>query len=318
MITAIFLLLLGLALLIVGAESLVRGAASLAKRWGVSTLVIGLTIVAFGTSSPELIVNIVSAAKGTADIAVGNILGSNIANILLILGISSFIRPMEVKRQTVWREIPFAILAAVLIVIMGNDIFFDGSAINAITRTDGFTLMAVFFIFMFYAFSVSRVEGDQGEDVKTYPSGTSALLILGGLIGLYFGGQLLVDNAVTLARLAGLSEAIIGLTVVAVGTSLPELATSVVAAARGHNDIAIGNIVGSNIFNVFWVLGLTAVILQIPFSGTITFDAIFAAGVTILLFLAMFVGKKNQLTRWEGTTFLLLYVLYISYLVYRG
>lgn len=314
---AIILVVAGLGILILGAESLVRGASSLAKRFGISEIVIGLTIVAFGTSAPELIVNIFSALKGSTDIGIGNIVGSNIANILLILGCVTLIIPLTVKHDTVWKEIPFALLALCLVFSMGNDALFDGSPFNAITRTDGFSLIAIFIIFMFYIFALSKAEG-KPEEVPTYSIFVSSMLTLGGLVCLFFGGKILIDNAVILATIAGLSESFIGLTIVAIGTSLPELVTSMVAAYHKHNDMAIGNIVGSNIFNVFWVLGITGTITQMPFNPNTNIDVIVGIGAIALLFIFMFIGKRHKLERWQGALFLSLYVVYIVYLINRG
>jgi len=317
MLIAILLLVVGLIILILGAESLVRGSASIAKKMGIPPIVIGLTIVAFGTSAPELIVNMVSAYEGSADIAIGNIIGSNIANILLILGVCAIIRKLKVKGATVYKEIPFALLAITMVLIMGNDALLDGSTFNAITRTDGLSLIAMFSIFLFYTYSLSKTEG-QAEEVKTYSYFISSILTLTGLICLFFGGKLLVENAVILAKLAGISEALIGLTIVAIGTSLPELVTSVVATIHRHDDIAIGNIVGSNIFNVFWILGLTGTILQLPFNPLTNIDVGVAVAATVLLFLAMFVGNRHKLDRWQGIMFIFLYFIYTGYLVFRG
>lgn len=317
MFLAILIILAGLAILIVGAEGLVRGSASIAKKMGVSSLVIGLTVVAFGTSMPELVVNIFSAWRGTADIAIGNIVGSNIANILLILGLAAFIYPLRVKGSTVWREIPFAVLGVILVFFMGNDALFDGANYNALTRTDGFVLMSIFVIFLFYIFGLAKQEGKQ-EKIKVYPWWSSVVMTMFGLGMLALGGKVLVDNAVILARLAGLSEALIGLTIVAVGTSLPELATSVVAAYHRHDDIAVGNIVGSNIFNIFWILGLTGTILQLPFNPMVNIDVLVAIGAAMILFVFMFISTKHKIDRWQGAAFLLLYVVYMVYLVNRG
>ncbi|MDD4352395.1 MAG: calcium/sodium antiporter [Candidatus Gracilibacteria bacterium] len=314
---AIFLLIIGLVVLILGAEALVRGSASLASKMGISPLVIGLTVVAFGTSAPELIVNMFSALKGSADIAIGNVIGSNIANILLILGISAIIVPLTVKGSTVWKEIPFALLAVIMVFIMGNDAIFDGASFNAITRTDGLSLISFFAIFMIYIFGIAKTSGES-EKIKTYSYPISITFTFIGLVLLFVGGKVLVDNAVILAKLAGMSEALIGLTIVAVGTSLPELATCVVAALRGHNDIAIGNVVGSNIFNVFWVLGLTATMLQLPFNPDASLDVLVAVIAAFLLFMAMFTGKKHRIDRWQGVLFVIMYMVYIAYLLKRG
>lgn len=317
MFSAIFFLLIGLAILILGAELLVKGSASLAKRLGVSKLVIGLTVVAFGTSAPELFVNMYSAYNGQSDIAIGNVIGSNIANIFLILGISAIIRPLKVKHNTARKEIPFALLAAVLIFTMGNDVLFDGTAINAISRTDGFSLIAIFAIFIFYTFGIARMNGES-EEIQEYSVLIAIALTIGGLIALVGGGQLVIDNAVVLAKLAGLSEAFIGLTIIALGTSLPELCTAVVAVWHGHDDMAIGNVVGSNIFNVCWILGATSIVMQLPFNALANIDALVGIAATFILFMAMFIGKRHIIDRWQGVLFLCSYVMYIVYLVYRG
>lgn len=317
MLIAIILLVLGLVLLVLGAESLVRGASSLAKKLGISQLVIGLTIVAFGTSAPELMVNITSALKGSSDIATGNIIGSNIANILLILGICAIIAPLRIKNSTAWKEIPFALLAVVLVFTMGNDFFFDGSSFNSITRTDGFSLIAMFAIFMFYTFSISKDE-KANDNIKIYSYPLSITLTLAGLVAIFVGGEIFVDGAIVLARIAGLSESLIGLTIVAIGTSLPELATSIVAVIHKRYDIAVGNIVGSNIFNVFWILGLTGTMLQLPFNPATNIDVLVAIWATLLLFVSVFIGKRYRLDRWQGGMFVVLYIAYITYLIYRG
>lgn len=326
MILNIFLIVVGIALLIFSADLLVKGAASLAVRWSVAPLIIGLTIVSFGTSAPELTVNMLSAVNGSSDLALGNVVGSNIANILLVLGIVAAIKAIKVKSSTVWKEIPFALLGAFLLLVMSNQVLLNGAADNEITRTDGIVLMSLMGVFMFYVIS-SAINGqhkhkdkmsEEMDEIKQYPSLQSTGLIIGGLIGLFIGGRMLVDNSVSLAQAAGMSEALIGLTIVAIGTSLPELVTSVVAATRGHVDLAIGNVVGSNIFNVFWVIGLTAVILPLPVSSDIQIDILFSVFVTFLLFIFMFLGKKHRLSRIEGAAFITLYAGYLIYLVARG
>lgn len=322
MILQILLLVVGLVILVAGADWLVKGAASIATKLKIPALVIGLTIVSFGTSAPELTVNIAAALNGSADIAIGNVVGSNIANILLILGICAIIAPLKVKSSTVWKEIPLAALGMFLLFVMGNDARFDGVSFNALTRTDGIALMALMAIFMYYIVGMARrdksVADESSEGIKQYNLWVSIGLIISGFIGLVAGGQLLVGAAVELAKSAGLSEALIGLTIVGIGTSLPELATSVVATIRKQDDIAVGNIVGSNIFNVFWILGLSATILQLPFNTAASVDVLFGLGATLLLLGVMFVGKKHKLTRAEGILFLVLYVGYLGYLVQRG
>lgn len=306
----------GFVVLVLGAEWLVRGASSIATRLGVSALVIGLTVVAFGTSMPELAVNLYSATSGATDVAIGNIIGSNIANILLILGISSLIAPLAIQTTTVRWELPFAFLAMVLVLVMGSDVALDGAASNALTRTDGLALIGLFGVFMFYIFAIATKGEPQPDATAPTLSVPAAVgLIAVGLAGLVLGGKLLVDNAVILARAVGLSEAVIGLTVVAVGTSLPELATSVVAAMRREIDIAVGNIVGSNIFNVFWILGLTASVVPLPATPSFAFDATVGILATLGLFLAVFVGQRGTIERWQGGVFVAAYVLYVGTLL---
>ncbi len=323
MILSFLLLILGLAILVAGAEGLVRGASSLATRLKIPPLVIGLTIVSFGTSAPELTVNLSAAFNGSPDLAIGNVVGSNIANIFLILGICAFIRPLTVKSSTVWKEIPLALLGVVLLFVMGNDALIDGVSFNAITRSDGIVLLSLMAIFMYYIVSMARsdqkeVKNEGEEEIKEYGVFLSIGLIVAGLAGLVLGGNVLVTEAVKVAQTAGLSEALIGLTIVGIGTSLPELATSVVATRKKQDDIAIGNVVGSNIFNVFFVLGITAVITQLPFNTAASSDVLVATGATVLLFICMFIFRKHKLTRFEGGIFLALYAIYLVYLINRG
>lgn len=319
----IILLIIGLGLLVLGADWLVRGASSLAKKLRVSALVIGLTVVAFGTSMPELTVSTTAALQGSADIALGNIVGSNIANILLILGVCALIKNLTVKSTTVWKEIPLALAGMVLIFVFGNDFRFDGVASNALTRTDGIALLVMFIIFMYYIFGLAKndrqaaKEAEESE-IKIYSGPVSTGYILAGLGLLVGGGRMLVDSATDIASAAGLSEALIGLTVVAVGTSLPELATSLVATIKGQNDIAVGNIVGSNIFNVFWILGLSSIITPLPVSANASVDILVGVATTAFLFGVMFLGKKHQLTRAEGILFITAYIAYTGYLIQRG
>lgn len=326
MLLPILFLVIGLAILLVGAEALVRGASSLARRLGVPALVVGLTIVAFGTSAPELIVNLFAATKGTTDIAIGNVIGSNIANILLILGLAAIIRPLTVKSSTVWKEIPLALLAVVMVFVMGNDIALDKQSSNILTRTDGLALIGFFIIFLYYNFGLVTLNKQKGvkktksdkEEGAAYSIPISLLLTFAGLICLFYGGKLLVSNAIAIAQLAGLSEALIGLTVVAVGTSLPELATSIIAARKGEADIAVGNVVGSNIFNVMWILGLTSTIAPLPFSATALNDVLVSIAVTFMLFIAIFIGTRHQIDRWQGALFVVLYLAYTTTLIIRG
>lgn len=314
------LLIAGFAVLIKGADFLVDGATSIARRFNISDLVIGLTVVAFGTSSPELFVNLVAGIEGNTDIAIGNILGSNIANILLILGVSSIIHPLSVTKGTVWKEIPFSLLAVIVLGILANDVVIDGAAASSLTRSDGLIFLSFFIIFMYYTFAIAtEIKGmDELVPAKRYSILKSMLMIIGGLIGLSLGGKWIVDGAVVMALKLGLSQSLVGLTIVAVGTSLPELATSTMAAHRGNVEIAVGNVVGSNIFNVFLVLGISATVRPIPFQLQYTWDIAAVIISTFLLFLFMYTGKKHSVDRWEGSIFIILYVAYITFHVVQA
>ncbi|HAY38817.1 MAG TPA: sodium:proton exchanger [Desulfobacteraceae bacterium] len=310
-----FKFIVGFAVIIKGADFLVDGSSSIARRFRVSELVIGLTVVAFGTSTPELFVNIVASLKGNSEIAIGNILGSNIANILLILGISSIICPLSVTKGTVWKEIPFSLLAAIVLGMMANDQFIDKNGISLLTRIDGLVLLSFFIIFLYYSFSIAKeIEGIETHvPLKEHGLAKSVLLVMLGLGGLCFGGDWIVEGAVDLALKLGISQSVVGLTIVAVGTSLPELATSAVAAHRGKPDIAVGNVVGSNIFNIFFVLGVSAVIKPIPFNSRSNIDIGVVILASLLLFTFMFTGQKRSIDRWEGVVSLMLYGAYLVF-----
>lgn len=310
---------IGLLLLLKGADMLVDGASSIAKRLRVPGIVIGLTIVAFGTSMPELMVSILAAARGSTEIAIGNVIGSNIANILLILGVSAVIHPVAAKRNTVLKEIPFSLLAALVVGVLANDVLLDQAASSVIGRADGLILIAFFIIFLYYIFGIIETEAPEADpDIPVFSHGRSVALVALGLAGLVVGGRWLVDGAVLIAQSFGVSESLIGLTVVAVGTSLPEFATSAVAAYKRRSDIAIGNVVGSNIFNIFWVLGISATIRPLPFSPAGNVDVMMAAGASLILFFAMYVGKRHVLERWQGAALTLSYAAYVVFLAIRG
>ena len=314
------LFLIGFLLLIKGASFLVNGASGMAKILKVSDLVIGLTVVAFGTSFPELSVNIFASIGGNIDIAIGNILGSNIFNILLILGVSAIIYPLKVSKGTVWKEIPLTLLAAVLLGVLANDKLIDGSSVSALTRIDGFILLSFFIIFLYYIFGIARPPeiSESNPPAKEHRMSKSIFMIVIGLFCLMIGAKWTVDGAVKLALALGVSESLIGLTIVAAGTSLPELATSSVAAYKKNTDIAVGNIVGSNIFNIFFVLGISSVIRPLPFRAQVNMDISVTIISSFLLFLCMFTGKRRFLDRWEGSVFILLYGAYIIFLIIRG
>lgn len=306
----------GIVAVILGANWLVDGASSVARRFGVSDLIIGLTVVAFGTSAPELAVNIISAYKGETDIAIGNILGSNISNILLILGITSIIYPLRVQRNTKWKEIPFSLFAAVVLGLLANDYFIDkDDKGNVVSRLDGMLLLIFFLIFMLYIFRTAKQQLVIREESKPMPLWKAIGLFMVGLVALIAGGNYLVGAAVNIAVKLGMSERVIGLTIIAIGTSMPELATSVVAAYKKNADIAVGNIVGSNIFNIFLVLGATSVIRPLPFYPASNLDVIVTIVASLLLFLTTVIFGMNRLVRAEGFIFLVLYICYITYSV---
>jgi cation:H+ antiporter len=312
------LFFVGLIILVKGADFLVDGAASIAKGFNVSNISIGLTVVAFGTSMPEFVVSVMASINGNTEIAIGNILGSNIFNILFIIGLSAIIMPLTTLRNTVWKEIPMSLLAALLVGIMANDIFIDKAGASFLSRIDGLVLICFFIIFLYYTFGIAKASGDDSPSdgqVKILPLWKSTLFILLGLAGLIFGGKWMVDGAVKFANSMGVSESLIGLTIVAVGTSLPELATSVVAAYKKQMDIAIGNVVGSNIFNIFWILGISAVVSPLPFQSTSNTDIFMTIFASLLLFVLLFIGKRHIIQRWQGAAMFISYVAYVGYLI---
>lgn len=317
---AFLMISVGMFLLIKGADWLVESASSFARKLGISELIIGLTIVAIGTSTPELAVNIMAALQGNTDLTLGNVLGSNIANILLILGITGLITPIVVKSSTVWKEIPFTVLSFFVLGVMVADQIINYESFAQLSRSEGLLLLSFFAIFLAYLFE-SALNGTKTE-AKIEKDAQSPWLLLFkgslGLIGLVMGGNWTVEGATTIAIYAGLSQNVIGLTIVAVGTSLPELVTSVVAAKKGKTDLAIGNIVGSNILNILFVLGITAVIVPLPVSENSLQDVVFGLLASILLFVCLFLGKKHVLERWQSAIFILLYILFIAYALIRG
>ena len=318
------LFIIGFVFLIKGANLLVDGASSIAKTLKISDLVIGLTIVAFGTSAPELIINIFASVQGNADIVIGNILGSNIFNIFLILGISSIIFPLLVTKDTVWREIPFCLSISLLLVILANDNLIYGSNNSVISRLDGLVLIVIFFIFIFYIFRVvKRQRNEKKQDldleIKKYSFIKSFVLIIFGILGLNIGAKWVIDGAVEISLFFGVSQSLIALTIVALGTSLPELMTSTVAAFKKNTDIAIGNIVGSNIFNILLILGLSSLIRPLQINSSYIIDFLVGIIAPLFLLITMFTGrKKHLLERWEGVFFLISYIIYLIYLILRG
>ena len=324
----ILLLIGGLILILLGANGLTDGAASVAKRFHIPPIVIGLTIVAFGTSAPELTVSVSSAIKGSADIAIGNVVGSNIFNTLMIVGCTALFAPIVITRNTLRKEIPLCILSSIVLLICANDVFLDKAPENILNRVDGLLLLCFFVIFMGYTFAIASkpvTMEQQAEhpvieeetEIKSLPWWQSILYIIGGLAALIYGGQLFVDGATGIARNLGVSESIIGLTLVAGGTSLPELATSIVAALKKNPEIAIGNVIGSNLFNIFFVLGCSASITPLHLSGITNFDLFTLVGSGILLWLFGLFFAKRTITRIEGGIMILCYVAYTVVLIYN-
>jgi cation:H+ antiporter len=310
---AYLLIPVGFVLLIKGADVFVEAASSLARRLRVSDLAVGLTVVAFGTSLPELAVNTTASIQGNAGITIGNIVGSNICNILLILGVAGVIYPLMVTRGTVWKEIPLSLLAAVVVGVAANDRLLDGAAASVLSRADGLILLCFFAIFLYYTAGIARnVQGVEAAAPKATLSLTRiGVMIAIGFAALILGSRWVVNGAVQMATTLGVSESVIGLTVVAVGTSLPELATSAAAAYRKNPDIAVGNVVGSNIFNLFFILGVSSVIRPVPFEPGSNFDIGALVISSMLLFLCMFTGRRHVLERWQAGVFLAGYFLYI-------
>ncbi|MDY4943047.1 MAG: calcium/sodium antiporter [Candidatus Limisoma sp.] len=312
----ILFLLGGMALILLGANGLTDGSSSVAKRFGISDLVIGLTIVAFGTSAPELMVSLVSSIKGSAQLAIGNVVGSNIFNILMIVGLTAVVMPIKVQKNTITNEIPLVLLSSLALVACASDIVLDGGVGNVIGRGDGILLLLFFTIFMRYTFSIAKSIGEEsGEQIKLMPIWKSLLFIVLGLAGLIVGGQLFVDGASGIARSLGVSESVIGLTLVAGGTSLPELATSVVAAVKKKPGIAIGNVIGSNLFNIFLVLGASATVSPLPLGNIGISDMLMLVVSSVLFWAAGWFFKDKTITRIEGAIMVALYVGYIWWLI---
>lgn len=316
MILTIILLLAGLALIVFGADALVDGASSVARRFGLSEFVIGLTIVGMGTSAPEMVVSFIGAFQGNADIAIGNVVGSNIFNTLLILGLTALILPMAVTPSNKKRDIPVNIFVTALLVVLGLEKTFFGIGNDGLSRIDGAILMTVFILYMVMSFKGNRP--DEEENPAPLKSiWLSVLMIAGGLAGLIIGGNLFVDNATAIAKALGVSDKFIAITILAGGTSMPELATCVVAAAKKKGQLALGNIIGSNVFNILLILGGSALIHPLSFVGMNFVDLGVLMLSALALFTATFVGKKDKIDRLDGSLFLLIWAAYIAYLIYN-
>ncbi len=313
------LLLLGLAMILFGANFLTDAAAAVAARFRISQMVIGLTIVAFGTSAPELVVSVTSAMKGISDMSIGNVVGSNLFNTTMIVGITAMVAPIAVQKNTLRAEIPLCILASLVLLFLSMDIWglLPVEVPNMLSRTDGLVLLAFLAIFMGYTFSIARQSKEEpsvGLTQKPRAIWKELLLLLLGFALLIFGGDLFVNNASAIARSWGVSDAIIGLTLVAMGTSLPELATSVVAALKKNPELAIGNAIGSNLMNIFLVLGASATAAPLSLGEIGSFDLWYVVFVSVILFFVSLAMGRRRILRGEG---LVLVLLYIGYIVYR-
>jgi cation:H+ antiporter len=322
MLWTVVFLFVGFAVLIKGADFLVNGSSSLAKKMNVSNLAIGLTVVAFGTSTPELIVSTLAALDGKNDASFGNVIGSNNFNLLFILGIAGLIYPLTVQRSTVKYEVPMSIIAALLLLVLVNDVILWNAPVSdpkiggTLSRLDASILLVFFFGFLFYIFRTMKNNSDlDQDDVKIYATWLSIVFVVAGLAMLIGGGKLVVDNAIEIAQHFGMSEKLIGLTILAAGTSLPELVTSCVAAYRKNTDIAIGNVIGSNIFNIFFILGITGMISPMNYSLAMNFDMQILLISTVVLMIFMFTINTRKLDRWEAMILLLGYITYTLYLI---
>ena len=309
------LIVLGFVALVKGADWLVDGASAIAKRSGVSDLVIGLTVVAFGTSMPEFVVNMVSVAEGTTDLALTNILGSNIINTFVILGLTALVYPIASQKRSRDFDIPLSIIAGVLVILFVAIQLPFGETERGVGRIGGMVLLLFFCYFLYNTFRHAKdhPEDAETEEIKLIPVRRAVALILGGFVGLVVGGELIVKSAVDIATRCGVSEAIIGLTIVALGTSLPELATSVIAATKHNSDIALGNVVGSNIFNVFFVLAVSATVRPLPAYDGIELDAVMSALGSIIVWMAVKTNRERKIQRWAGALLLIIYGAYLAY-----
>lgn len=313
------LLIAGLVLLVKGADLFVTGASSVARRFHIPSLIIGLTIVAFGTSAPEAAVSITSALNGQSDITMGNIIGSNMFNLLVVVGIAAWILPFKVKETIIAKEFPFTLLGCLAVLVLTYDVLLQNGSVNSINRTDGLVLLMFFGIFMYYLLSVAlkAVKENKTEEVMvTISMPKSVIYLVIGIVGIVLGGDIAVDAASAIAMDWGMSEAMVGLTIIAIGTSLPELMTSVVAARKGESDIALGNVIGSNIFNIFFILGISAVITPVSVSAVVAFDALLLAVISVIAF--CFALTDRRFSKGEGAVLILFYVAYMAFVIIRN
>ncbi|WP_419749364.1 calcium/sodium antiporter [Terrisporobacter petrolearius] len=311
------ILLIGFLLLIKGADFFVEGSSSIANKFNIPSLIIGLTIVAFGTSAPEAAVSITAAMRGQNEMAIANVVGSNIFNILFVVGVTAMIKPIYVQKSTILKEFPFLLLSSIVLAILAYDIWFQGYNENILTRADGLIFIALFIIFIYYLIDMAINSNDETseENYKVMPLSKSILLSIGGLLGIIIGGNFVVNSASDIAMSLGMSENLVGLTIVAIGTSLPELATSIVAAKKGESDIAIGNAVGSNIFNILFVLGVSSCISNVPVQAEAFTDMFVMIVSTIIVYVLAISNRK--INKVEGMIISLLYIAYFVFIIYR-
>ncbi|MBN9647700.1 calcium/sodium antiporter [Terrisporobacter glycolicus] len=311
------ILLIGFLLLIKGADFFVEGSSSIAKKFNIPSLIIGLTIVAFGTSAPEAAVSITAAIRGQNEMAIANVVGSNIFNILFVVGVTAMIKPIYVQKSTILKEFPFLLLSSIVLAILAYDVWFQGYNENILTRADGLIFIALFIIFIYYLIDMAINSNDETseENYKVMPLSKSILLSIGGLLGIIIGGNFVVNSASDIAMSLGMSENLVGLTIVAIGTSLPELATSIVAAKKGESDIAIGNAVGSNIFNILFVLGVSSCISNVPVQAEAYTDMFVMIVSTIIVYVLAISNRK--INKVEGMIISLLYIAYFVFIIYR-
>ncbi|WP_195458618.1 calcium/sodium antiporter [Alistipes sp. D31t1_170403_E11] len=313
----IFLLIVGLGLILAGANFLTDGSAALAQRFRVPEFIIGLTVVAVGTSTPELVVSVLSAIAGKSDVAIGNVVGSNIFNVFVILGVCALIRPLPLTAGNIRRDIPFGVITSLLLLALASDSFFRTGAADRIGRIDGVAMLLLYMALMWYTIrSTKRPETPPAEEAKPGMAGwLMAAMIVGGLAGLVFGGEMFLRSATSIARSLGISESVIAITLVAGGTSLPELASSLVSLFKGKADMALGNVIGSNIANILLILGVSATIHPLSMGGITVWDLLMVVLSSVLLFFAAFTFKRRAIDRWEGAIFLAIYIAYIGYLI---
>ena len=309
-----FILIAGLLLILFGANYLVDGASSIAKRFGLSEFIIGVTIVGIGTSAPEMVVSFMSAIQGKADMAIGNIVGSNIFNTAMILGVTALIAPLTITRSNLRKDIPLNIIVTILLIALGMNFTITGLGKDQLSRIDGAILLGIFVWYLWSSFRSDSAD-DEDEPIKQHSIAISMLMITGGLAGLIFGGRLFVNSATEIARLFGVSDKFIAITVMAAGTSMPELATCVVAAIKGRGQLALGNILGSNISNILLILGGSAIISPLSFTGMTMADLGTILGCSLFILLSAWLFKKKSLDRVEGAVLLLIEAGYMWYLI---